>query len=297
MGDKIFRGVFPYLVSPLDKAGRVKARVLADLVEHLVAQGVHGLTPLGSTGEFAYLTWPQRRRVVDVVLEAASGRIPVVAGVAHTSTREAVRQARELESAGVDGILAIMESYFPVNPSGIISYFTGVAQAVSCPVVLYTNPSFSSSNLTVEILTKLARVPNIQYLKDASADTGNLLTIMKQVGGRMHIFSASAHIPLFVMMLGGVGWMAGPACVIPRASVRLYDLAQAGKWEKALELQKRLWALNHVFKKYSLAACIKAGLKLQGFAVGDPVPPQFPLSESGLAEVCSVLQDLEALPR
>jgi 4-hydroxy-tetrahydrodipicolinate synthase len=92
MNQKDFIGVFPYLVSPVDTNGVVKAEVLKSLVEHLIMCGVHGLTPLGSTGEFAYLTWPQRRRVIEVVIDAASGRVPVVAGVAHTSTRETMRE-------------------------------------------------------------------------------------------------------------------------------------------------------------------------------------------------------------
>jgi 4-hydroxy-tetrahydrodipicolinate synthase len=108
-------GVFPYLVSPVTDSGEVKADVLAKLADHLIQSGVHGLTPLGSTGEFAYLSWVQRRRVVEVVLEANAARLPVVAGVAAASTLEAVRQAREFESMGAHGILAIMEAYFPVG--------------------------------------------------------------------------------------------------------------------------------------------------------------------------------------
>lgn len=293
MSEEQFEGVFPYLVSPIDSRGRVKAKVLASLVDHLISQRVHGLTPLGSTGEFAYLTWPQRRRVVGVVLEETAGRVPVVAGVAHTSTREAVRQAKEFETMGVDGILAILESYFPVPPQGVIAYFRAIAEAVSCPIVLYTNPSFSSTTLSLEVLQALMDCPNIQYLKDASSNTGNLLSIMNQIGGRLKYFSASAHIPLFVMMLGGVGWMAGPSCVIPRQSVRLYELAKAKKWDQALDLQKKLWSINRVFQKYSLAACIKVCLEMQGFPVGNPVPPIQPLTGSALNEVRTVLEELD----
>ena len=94
MNEKEFSGVFPYLVSPVDEQGEVKEKVFVSLINHLIESGVHGLTPLGSTGEFAYLTWPQRQRIVEVVVHAAEGRVPVVAGVSHTSIREAARQAR-----------------------------------------------------------------------------------------------------------------------------------------------------------------------------------------------------------
>ena len=295
MAAKEFAGVYPYLVSPVEADGQVKESALSALVEHLIRCGVHGLTPLGSTGEFAYLTWPQRQRIVEVVVEAAAGRVPVVAGISHTSIREAARQAEAVEAIGADGVLAIMDSYFPVPTEGVVAYFRAVAEAVGCPVVLYFNPSFSSTNLSLEALKDLAQVPNIRYLKDASANTGNLMATMNHLGDRIRVFSASAHVPLFVMMMGGVGWMAGPACVIPKQSVALYDLAVQGRWEEAMQLQKRLWNINRIFQQYALAPCIKACLKLQGFEVGDPIPPLQPLSGVALKDVESVLKTLEAL--
>ena len=290
------RGVFPYLVSPVTDSGEVKADVLAKLVDHLVQSGVHGLTPLGSTGEFAYLSWAQRRRVVEVVLEANAARLPVVAGVAAASTLEAVRQAREFEAMGAHGILAIMEAYFPVGEKGIVDYFTAVAQAVSLPVVLYTNPNFQRSDLTLNVIGHLAKVPNIRYLKDASGNTGRLLSINNLVGDQLKIFSASAHVPLCVMLLGGVGWMAGPACLIPEQSVQLYEMAQAGQWKQALSLQRELWSINQIFATYNLAACVKTGLELQGFPVGNPLPPQVPLGPEAREEIRLALKGVKALP-
>jgi 4-hydroxy-tetrahydrodipicolinate synthase len=290
-----FRGVFPYLVSPLDERGEVKAKVLSILVDHLIQQGVHGLTPLGSTGEFAYLTWEQRRRIVEVTVEAADGRVPVVAGVAATATAEAVRQAKAFDSMGVDGILAILEIYFPVPQAGVEEYFTQIAQAVDLPVVLYTNPNFQRGDLTLEMVSRLAEIPNIRYFKDASGNTGRLLSLLNRLGGRLGVFSASAHIPLCVMMIGGVGWMAGPACLVPAQSVRLYELAVANRWEEAMFHQKDLWRINQAFARYNLAACVKAGLDLQGFEVGEPLPPQAPLAPQEKEEVKKILVDLGAL--
>lgn len=290
-----FYGVFPYLVSPVDAEGNIMDTVLSRLVDHLIHCGVHGLTPLGSTGEFAYLSWAQRRRVVEIVLEANAGRVPVVAGVAATATADAVRQAREFEALGVNGILAILETYFPVPESGVVNYFSEVAQAVSCPIVLYTNPNFQKGDLTSSVIQRLVEIPNIRYLKDASSDTGRLLSIMNLVGDRIKVFSASAHIPLCVMLIGGIGWMAGPACVIPTQSIRLYELAVTKRWDEAMVLQRELWRINQVFAKYSLAACIKAGLELQGFPVGGPLPPQMPLTGEAREEIQKALEIVSAL--
>ncbi len=292
---KEFHGVFPYLVSPIDDQGNVKAEVLARLVDDLIAAGVHGLTPLGSTGEFAYLAWPQKKRIIEVVVQAASGRVPVVAGVAATTTADGVAQAKEMEQLGVDGVLAMLEAYFPITDEGVIAYFAAIANAVSVPVVLYTNPQFQRADLSLEAIARLSEVPNIRYLKEASTNTGRLLSIMNRTEGRLRIFAASSHIPACVMLIGGVGWMAGPACVVPRQSVELYELCRRGEWDKVMDLQRKLWALNQVFAKYHLAACIKGALALQGYAVGAPLPPQAPLPPEGIDEVRRILGAVGAL--
>ncbi len=280
-----FHGVFPYLVSPVDDDGGVKAEVLARLVNHLVDAGVHGLAPLGSTGEFAYLDWAQKQRVVEVTLEAANGRVPVIAGVAATTVAEARRQARAFEGLGVDGIIAVLEAYFPLSEDAVVDYFTAVASAVDLPIVIYTNPNFQRADLTLAAITRLAEIDNIRYIKDASVNTGRLLSLLNRVGDKIQVFAASSHIPAAVMLIGGVGWMAGPACLLPAESVRLYDLCRAGRWDEAMALQRRLWQINEAFAKYSLAACVKGGLELMGFPVGAPLPPQRPLDEAGRAEV------------
>jgi 4-hydroxy-tetrahydrodipicolinate synthase len=290
------RGVFPYLVSPIRDSGEVDAPVLARLCDDLVKAGVHGLTPLGSTGEFAYLNAAQRRRVVEVTIGSAARRVPVVAGVASTTIADACAQARDYERLGATGILAILEAYFPVGDEGVFDYFKAIAEAVSIPVVLYTNPNFQRSDLSLPVIERLSRVPNIGYLKDASFNTGRLLSILNRVEGRMQVFAASSHVPACVMLLGGVGWMAGPACVAPRQSVELYELCKRGDWTAAMAKQRPLWALNQAFAKYNLAACIKGALALQGYAVGAPLPPQAPLGPEGVDEVRRALAAIGALP-
>src|SRR3954467_8425059 len=273
-----FHGVFPYLVTPLDPDGKVRRDVLGRLCDDLIHSGVHGLTPLGSTGEFAYLSNAQRLAVVQATIEAAKGRVPVVAGVASTSTADAVAQAKACQKLGANGILAILEAYFPLSDIQVEAYFRAIADAVDIPVVIYTNPNFQRSDLTLDVIARLATHSRIGYIKDASTNTGRLLSIINRCGDSIKVFSASAHIPAAVMLIGGVGWMAGPACLIPRQSVQLYDLCTTGRWDDALALQRRLWRLNEAFARYNLAACIKAGLAIQGYDVGDPIPPQLPLT-------------------
>ena len=160
-----FHGVMPYLVSPVDKDGRVRTDVLSRLCDDLIGAGVHGLTPLGSTGEFAYLDRAQRRAVVEAAIKAANKRVPVIAGVASTVTADAVAQARDYQALGADGILAILEAYFPLKDAQVEAYFRAIADAVDIPVVLYTNPNFQRSDLSLDVIARLAEHPSQDNLQ------------------------------------------------------------------------------------------------------------------------------------
>src|SRR6201990_2635238 len=254
-----FHGVFPYLVSPIDAAGHIREDVLARLCDDLIAAGVHGLTPLGSTGEFAYLNADQRTAVVEATITAAHRRVPVVAGVVSTSTLDAVAQARAYQKLGATGILAILEAYFPLSDAQIESYFRAIADAVDIPVVIYTNPQFQRSDLTLDVIARLAEHPRIGYIKDASTNTGRLLSIMNRCGDSLRVFSAPANTPAAVMLIGGLGWMAGPACIIPRQSVKLYDLCKAGRWDEAMALQRRLGRVHEDLGPFHLPGRVQAG--------------------------------------
>jgi 4-hydroxy-tetrahydrodipicolinate synthase len=177
-----FHGIFPYLVSPIDEStGHVREAVLRDLIEHLIGQGVHGLSPLGSTGEIVYLTAEQRVALVRATVDAVGGRVPV-----------ALRQAEALVNLGVDGLIVMLQTQFPVSRAGIERYFRTIAEAVPVPVVLYTNPGLGGADVTPEIVEALSHVPNIRYVKDASGRTGRILAILNRVGDRVKVFSALA---------------------------------------------------------------------------------------------------------
>ena len=190
-----FHGVFPYLVSPVAANGHVRTDVLSRLASDLIDAGVHGLTPLGSTGEFAYLTTAQRTAVVLATIEAAGKRVPVVAGVASTSIADAVEQATTYQRFGADGILAICEAYFPLKDAQIEQYFRAIADAVDIPVVLYTNPNFQRADLTLDVIARLAEHPRIRYIKDASTNTGRLLSILNRCGDKLAVFSRLRAYP------------------------------------------------------------------------------------------------------
>jgi 4-hydroxy-tetrahydrodipicolinate synthase len=284
-----FKGVVPYLVTPVDRDGRVMTAVVKALCDRLLEAGVYGLTPLGSTGEYAYLSAAQRVDMVEATLAAAAGRSPVFAGVASTTIAGACDQARTYRQLGVNGIVVALDAYFPLNEAEVESYFLAVADAVDLPIAIYTNPSFQRSDLSIDVIERLSRHPNIRAIKDASTNTGRLLSILNRCEGRLDVLAASSHIPACVMMIGGKGWFSGPACIIPSQSVALYDLCVAGDWERAMRLQRNFWAVNEMFARFNLAACIKAALEIQGLPVGAPIPPQRPLTDEARSQVSAIL--------
>nr|NLD40521.1 dihydrodipicolinate synthase family protein [Actinomycetales bacterium] len=276
------RGIYPYLVSPVD-GGRVREGVLRALIDHLIEAGVHGLCPLGSTGEIMYLEPTTREEIVRITIDQAASRVPVIPGIAAFSSDDAARQAARMAELGASGIVAIQQVYFPVPTAGVVEYFTAVGTATDLPVVMYTNPRLGAG-IPLEAFPELAAVPTLRYLKDAAGVTGRLVSIQERVGDRILHFAASAHVPALVFEIGGVGWMAGPACLAPRAAVELWRAHEEGRREDLWRLQRALWPLNELFTTHSLAAFIKLALTRQGFDVGAPLRPQVPLPSSVVHE-------------
>lgn len=292
-----FSGIIPYLVTPLDEHEHVNTGELARLCRHLIEQGVHGLTPLGSTGEGPYLLEADQRIVVQAVVEASAGRVPVVPAVFSRSVKGAIQQVQAFERLGADGVVLTLDSYFPLPQSAVKQYFQTVAGATNLPIILYTNPNFQKVDLGINLIAELSHDARFVGLKDASGNTGRLLSIAGRCRPGFGIYAASAHLAVSVMLLGGQGLFAGPACVLARENVQLYDLCRAGRWAEAMALQKVLWRFSEAFAAYNLAACIKAALEHQGFAPGNPLAPQPPLPGEVRQRIGEILSQVQAEAR
>lgn len=294
--DRTLHGIIPYVVSPIDPNGLVRTDVLGQLIESLIEDGVHGICVLGSTGEFPLLSLHQSEAIVECAVSTTGGRVPVVAGVSGFSTQQLCQNAQQWARLGVDALVVMPNQYFPLSQKALVSMYRDVAQAVNpLSVILYANPKYMHFDISMQALSELEGVENIRYIKDASGITGKLLSLRQRFGDRYSIFSASAHIPLFVLMLGGVGWMSGPSCLIPKQSIRLYNLVQQGNIEEVLALQQEIWSLNQLFSEYDLVACIKAGLEYLGYGVGDPIAPLSKLGLDDRNKIYRVLDRIRAL--
>ncbi len=291
----MLKGIIPYLVSPVSEDGHIISDSLEHLCSDLADKGAAGLCALGSVGEFPYLSSCQKDEIVSIVARSAHKKgIPAVAGVAGFSEQQAVEEALRFRDLGADGIVLMMEAYFPLSIDMQEHFIRAVSKAVpDVEIVIYTNPKYMHYTLSLDLFARIEDCGNVRYIKDASGNTGYLLSLSNRFGSRYGIFSASAHIPLFVFMLGGLGWMAGPACIIPKMAVRLYDLFISGKLDEAMALQRRLWAVNNAFARYDLVPCIKAVLNHQGYEVGNPIAPLKPLEGEDAGKLFRIIDELQ----
>lgn len=278
--EDVFQGVFSALVTPLTADEEVDCARLAQLVNFLIGQGVHGLVPLGSTGEYYALTAPEREAVVRTTLDAAAGRVPVVVGANAGSTREVIDYARKAEALGAAGILLAAPYYSLPRPDELLAHFRAVDDAIGIPIMLYNYPGRTGVDLTPDLIQRLAELDNVQYVKESSGDATRVTEIIRGVGARIHVFCGCDTLALESLVAGAVGWVGGVVNLLPAEHVRLFELTVR---EQDMLAARRLYyrllptlALMEGEGKYT--QFVKAGCALVGQDVGPPRRPLLPAS-------------------
>ncbi|HVL04974.1 MAG TPA: dihydrodipicolinate synthase family protein [Acidimicrobiales bacterium] len=293
-----FHGVYPYLVTPLTEGGKLDEDAVERQVRRCITAGVHGLTPLGSSGELPLVPQRVRDDMVRAVVDIARGVVPVFAGVGAFDVRTGVEAAESAEDAGADGIVAVLFSYFPLIGPEAVAYFSAIARAVTLPVVIYYHPQFCGFELSSADATALAETENIRFVKDASGQIANIPKWRAATGDAIGVFASTSFSPTAAMLLGAVGWMSGPATVLPAASAAIYRLCREQRWAEAVTLERIVEPLLGAFRKHGPARTVKACLRVQGLDAGAAIAPLADLSPTELAElgaVCrSVTSQLEA---
>jgi 4-hydroxy-tetrahydrodipicolinate synthase len=239
----MFKGSLPALVTPFrDEA--FDERAYGTFVEWQISEGSHGLVPCGTTGESATLRPGEHRRAIEVCVEAAAGRVPVVAGCGSNDTAHAIALTRSAREAGADAALHVPPYYNRPNQDGIYAHLAAVAEAVDIPIVLYNVPSRTITDISVETMARLARIANVVAVKDA---TGNLARVSAQrlaCGEDFVQLSGNDDMALGFMAMGGRGCISVTANVAPRLSAEFQNACISGDWEAALRLQDRLYPLH-----------------------------------------------------
>ena len=239
----MFRGSIPALVTPFRDEVFDEA-VFRGFIEWQIAEGSHGLVPCGTTGESATLSAEEHRRVIEVCVEAAAGRVPVIAGCGSNNTAVAIKLVKSAAAAGADAALLVPPYYNRPNQDGIYAHFEAVASATDLPIVLYNVPARTVTDIGVETMGRLAKLPAIKAVKDA---TGNLARVSAQrlaCGPDFVQLSGNDDMALGFSAMGGVGCVSVTANVAPRLCADFQNACLSGDWARALELQDRLFPLH-----------------------------------------------------
>lgn len=287
----VLEGILPAMITPMDKTGAVDESALTGLTDHLIRAGCGGLIPCGSTGEFASLSAAERRRVTEVVVEAAAGRVPVAPHTGALTAREAIELSKHAQDAGASAVMAIAPFYEPLPWPDIKHYYSQLANAIDIPIIVYNLPAATGVCLTGEQLKELAAIDGVAYVKDSSANAVMLTELIQRYGRDINVMNGWDSLTFYGLVAGTRASVWGAANFIPELAVELFNAA-AGRQDlvAAREIWSRIWPIcNFLETAGSYVAAVKAGCELVGEPCGDPRLPILPLDVKKKAELAKLL--------
>jgi 4-hydroxy-tetrahydrodipicolinate synthase len=290
----VFQGVFTALVTPF-RDGALDERALHDLVELQVGSGVDGLVPCGSTGEAATLSHAEHRRVVEVVVAAARGRVQVLAGTGSNSTAEAIALTRHAKEAGADGALLISPYYNKPMQQGIVAHYAEVARQTSFPLVVYNIPGRTASNVLPDTLARLAEIDQIVGVKEASGSLDQMAHVIAAVPDSFAVLSGDDALTLPLLAIGGAGVISTTSNVVPAEMVELVRAFRAGDVERARALHYRLLPLFDALFLETNPIPVKAALALRGVILEELRLPLTRLSPPNRERLQAAMKELGLL--
>jgi 4-hydroxy-tetrahydrodipicolinate synthase len=287
--DSPWRGLVPYLPTPVDDAGRLRTDVLAELVDHVLRADVAAICPLGSTGEAALLDQATRDAVVRETVRAA-GATPVIAGVVGTGLASVVDQVRRARGHGAAGILLALRAYFPLTEGEVLGAVESVVLAAApLPVVLYVHPEWCGVVVRPRQAERLVDL-GVAAVKDASGSADP--AAWRRGAPGLAVYAATASDPVTALEHGACGLMSGPASVVPLELAQLIALVDAGRASAARAVADRLGPVLDLFRRRGAPRAVKALLVARGFDVGEPIPPLAPLSREERQEATVALRHI-----
>ena len=232
----IWQGVFPAITTQMHKDGSINLDATAAHAEVLIKSGIKGLIFLGSLGENQPMTPSEKRLVMEAMVKSVNGRIPVLSGVAETSTAEAIRYIRDIEKLGADGVMLLPAMLYRADPDETMTHFKSVAKSTGLPIMVYNNPISYANDITPEMFAKLAEHKNLVAIKESSGDTRRITEIRIAVGDRFALFTGVDNLVLESSILGIDGWVAGSGIAFPAENQYFWELTRQGEWDKARKL-------------------------------------------------------------
>ncbi|MED1946864.1 MULTISPECIES: dihydrodipicolinate synthase family protein [Brevibacillus] len=277
-----FEGVYVAIVTPFTNDYEVDYNRLAELCDWLIQEGVDGLVPSGSLGEYATMTGEERAKVIHTVIAAAKGRVPVVVGSAAPSTRQAVEWVQFSKDAGAAGVMALPPINYKPLENEVFAHYEAL-NTVGLPIIAYNNPHDYKIDLTPDILARLAKFENIVAVKEFSGDVRRMQDILAQTD--LEVMVGVDDLVMEGGLIGATGWISGVPNALPKEGVELFRLARAGKLAEAQALYRRLLPLFHYDASPQLVQSIKYMMELANFPVGPTRPPRLPLTEEYYAGI------------
>lgn len=286
----MFHGSLVALVTPFKK-GKVDEKALGDLIDWQIAQGTHGLVPCGTTGESATLTHEEHDRVIAFTIEAAKGRVPVIAGTGSNSTDEAIALTKHAKKAGADGALMITPYYNKPTQEGLYRHYKAVADAVDLPIVLYNIPGRTSVNMLPATVARLAAIKSIVAIKEGSGSLQQVSDIIQACGDRMTVLAGDDALTLPMMALGGKGVITVTANIVPKDMARMVDAFAAGKLKEAQKLHFKLSPLFTALFYETNPIPVKEALGMMGKCSAEVRLPLCPMAADTKEKLSRALKD------
>ncbi len=287
-----FRGSHTVLATPFTPGGRgIDTDALRRLVDWQIESGSHGLIPLGSTGEFLSVSDDERRQIVETVVEAAGGRVPVLIGTANEWTDKAVRYSVEAQTMGADGLMIISPYYSSPTEDELFEYFRRISDAVNIPIMVYNNPNTANVDLRPEFVARLGTLENVLYIKESSGDISRVREIHR-ISDKVSVFAG--YHPFESLAAGAKGYVSVIGNFLPAESAAVCDLMDEGRHEEALRLYNRMIPLLNAIAGDKYVSAAKCAMAAVGMPIGDPRPPRLALPEEDAAKLHGLIAEFKA---
>ncbi|MHB8695156.1 MAG: 4-hydroxy-tetrahydrodipicolinate synthase [Solirubrobacteraceae bacterium] len=278
----VFKGVIVPIVTPFSDQDEVDVAALHENVEFLISEGVHAILPAGSTGEAMCLTPSEYRLVLEETIKQVRGRVPVIAGCSANATRVVVANCELAKELGADGYMVTHPYYSRPDPHELLEHYRTVAAALDRPLIVYNNPYTTGVDASAEQLAAFGTLPHIEYVKESSGDATRVARLLLLTDGRLHVLCGTDNLALESFVAGATGWVAGVANSLPRACVRLYQLAaEENRYVEARDLYASMFAFLDLAESTGKFVQVnKAAVELAGHRAGRPRQPLLPLDHN-----------------
>src|SRR5438445_1326803 len=286
-----WQGVFPAITTQMKRDGALDLEATARHADVLIQSGVAGLIFLGSLGENQALTAEEKRRLIQAMVKSVNGRVPVLSGVAESSTAAACRYARDSEQLGLDGFMLMPAMLYKGDPREIMAHFRTTAEATGLPIMIYNNPISYANDITPEMFAELADQKNFVALKESSGNTRRITDLRNTVGDRYAIFMGVDDLALECAVLGIDGWVAGSGIAFPSENQYFWELTRRGEWDKAREIYRWFTPLLHLDVHTKFVQYIKLAVQECGLGAEWVRAPRLPLAGEERKQILKIIRD------